>query len=142
MEKCVVWRALLGGVAFLVMVVGAPWGALGDEEQARHEAAAGEQWYERHCVPCHGPGGQPGEAVSSRTKEPVDLRTYAKRNDGRIPTGRFLQIMTSAPEPNPHTAVWEAMRREVSVEGPGRSSVAARGRAMLILQYLRTVQVE
>jgi hypothetical protein len=57
---------------------------------------AGKVWYEKYCMPCHGAGGAPGKAVSSATKEPVDLRTYVQRHGGKFPANDWLAVIADA----------------------------------------------
>ena len=96
--------------------------------------------YDKYCTPCHGPGGAPGSAVFVKSKEPVDLRTYVQRHGGKFPSGDWLSVVFGQPPHNPHTAVWERIRRD---EGGGTGSEAvARGKVRSIADYILSIQTK
>lgn len=99
---------------------------------------AGKLRYEKYCMPCHGPGGAPGSAVNSETKEPVDLRTYVERNGGKFPAGNWLAVVAGGNPGSIHTKIWEQIRDAQT----GSSAPTAEGRAAVasIANYVRSIQ--
>ena len=102
--------------------------------------AYGSMWYEKYCTPCHGVGGAPGSAVFAQTKQPVDLRTYVARNGGTFPTGEWLAVVFAEPPQNPHTEVWERIRRDET--GGTIHEVGARGKVRSIADYVLSIQAK
>lgn len=117
-----------------------PFRARATDELQQARIEMGRIWYQKYCTPCHGPGGIPGAAVSSATKQPVDLRTYVQRNGGKFPSGKWLSVVF-APQPgNVHTAVWEKIR-SVNTESM-QSDAVARGVVANIAEYVISIQKE
>src|SRR5262249_43538016 len=82
-----------------------------EDEIDQSLSAAGKVHYDRYCTPCHGAGGAPGKAVSSSTKQPVDLRTYVERHGGTFPAADWLAVLADARPGGPHAAVWRSIRQ-------------------------------
>lgn len=98
----------------------------------------GRIWYEKYCTPCHGVGGGPGEASFVATKQPIDLRTYVHRHGDKFPAADWLMVVINKPPQNPHTRVWEELRRH---EGGGIADEAAtRGKVRSIAEYIMSIQ--
>ena len=101
-------------------------------------SGAGKVWYDKYCTSCHGPGGAPGKAVSSTTKQPVDLRDYVARKGGQFPAADWLAVMQDVRPGGPHARVIEKIREH---EGGGLASeAAARGVVGSIARYVNSIQ--
>ncbi len=112
----------------------------GAQDQPSSTPGIGRTLYEKYCTPCHGRGGAPGSAVFVKTKQPVDLRTYVQRHGGQFPSGDWLAVVFGEPPHNPHTAVWERIRRD---QGGGTGSEAvARGKVRSIADYILSIQTK
>jgi hypothetical protein len=101
---------------------------------------AGKVWYEKYCTPCHGPGGAPGKAVSRATKEPVDLRTYVQRHDGKFPVHDWLAVIADARPGGEHAKVWRTIKQTQG--GTVGKDTAARGVLGSIARYIISVQTK
>ena len=101
---------------------------------------AGKVWYDKDCTPCHGAGGAPGTAVSSATKQPVDLRTYVKRHGGKFPASDWIAIVTDTRPASVHAPVWEKFKQ--SQAGSLQSEAAARGIVGTIARYVNSIQTK
>jgi hypothetical protein len=101
---------------------------------------AGKVWYEKYCMPCHGAGGAPGDAVSSATKERVDLRTYVQRHGGKFPVNDWLAVIQDARPGGVHAKVWRTIKQGQA--GAGGKEAAARGVLGSIARYIMSVQTK
>jgi hypothetical protein len=97
-------------------------------------------WYEKYCMPCHGAGGAPGEAVYGATKEPVDLRTYVQRHGGKFPANEWLAVIADIRPGGPHAKVWRTI--EQAQGGVAGKEAAARGVLGSIARYVVSVQTK
>jgi len=111
-----------------------------EDEIDQSLSAAGKVHYDRYCTPCHGAGGAPGKAVSSSTKQPVDLRTYVERHGGTFPAADWLAVLADARPGGPHAAVWRSIRQAQA--GTTGSSAAARGTVGQIARYVMSIQAK
>jgi len=111
-----------------------------DDEIDQSLSAAGKVHYDRYCTPCHGAGGAPGKAVSSSTKQPVDLRNYVERHGGTFPAADWLAVIADARPGGPHAAVWRSIRQANA--GTTGSSAAARGTVGQIARYVMSIQTK
>ena len=94
------WRADVQLIA-LAVTFGISW-VVPNLVRAQNETeiasvGTGRIEYEKYCTPCHGPGGSPGSAVYRKTKQPIDLRTYAQRHGGQFPRGKWLAVVFGSP---------------------------------------------
>ena len=140
--RVVRWRCAIGMIVMAVTVIGGGIGAscAGAQESPSPAANAGRIWYEKYCTPCHGAGGGPGEAVFVKNKQPIDLRTYVQRHGGKFPSGDWLMVVMAEPLQNPHTEVWERIRRE---DGGGTDSqTVGRAKVRSIADYIVSIQVK
>lgn len=101
---------------------------------------AGKVWYEKYCMPCHGPGGAPGKAVAGTTKEPVDLRTYVQRHGGKFPVNDWLAVIADARPGGVHANVWRTIKQTQG--GAAGKDTAARGVLGSIARYIMSVQTK
>jgi mono/diheme cytochrome c family protein len=111
-----------------------------EDEIDQSLSAAGKVHYDRYCTPCHGAGGAPGTAVSSSTKQPIDLRTYVQRHGGTFPAADWLAVIADARPGGPHAAVWRSIRQAQS--GTTGSAAAARGIVGQIARYVMSIQAK
>lgn len=98
----------------------------------------GRVWYEKYCTPCHGVGGGPGEATFVASKQPIDLRTYVHRHGDKFPAADWLMVVINKPPQNPHTKVWEDLRRHEA--GGIAEEAATRGKVRSIADYIISIQ--
>jgi mono/diheme cytochrome c family protein len=133
--------ARLGGLALaLAIAAGMSSRVLAADEIDDALSTAGKVWYEKYCMPCHGPGGVPGDAVYSATKEPVDLRTYVQRHGGKFPANDWLAVIADARPGGVHAKVW----RTITAAQPGVAGKDAIARGVLgsIARYVMSVQTK
>jgi hypothetical protein len=98
----------------------------------------GRVWYEKYCTPCHGVGGGPGDATFVASNQPIDLRTYVHRHGDKFPAGDWLMVVINRPPQNPHTKVWEDLRRHEA--GGIAEEAATRGKVKSIADYIMSIQ--
>ena len=103
-------------------------------------SGAGKIWYGKYCIPCHGADGAPGTAVSSTTKEPVDLRSYVQRHGGQFPAHDWLAVIADARPGGVHAKVWRTIVQ--SQPGAAGKDTAARGVVGSIARYVASVQTK
>jgi mono/diheme cytochrome c family protein len=119
--------------------------AIGDRALAADDidealSGAGKVWYDKYCTPCHGAGGAPGTAMSSTTKQPVDLRSYVVRHGGKFPAADWLALIADARPGNLHTKVWETIKEAQA--GVTSNETAARGVVGSIARYVNSLQTK
>jgi mono/diheme cytochrome c family protein len=103
-------------------------------------SSAGKVWYDKYCMPCHGPGGAPGTAVASATKQPIDLRTYVKRHGGKFPAADWLAVIADTRPASVHAAVWDTIKQ--AQVGALQNDAAARGVVSAIARYVNSIQTK
>ena len=113
----------------------------GKEDPKVAQAGAGP--FARNCATCHGVAGAgDGPTAASLATPPPDLRSIARRNDGRFPTLRVARAIDGRDRPGAHGSrdmpIWG--RRLRAPGGVGRDAVV-RGEVMLYVEYLRSIQV-
>jgi hypothetical protein len=122
-------------------VLGLPNCVRAEDELQKALSEAGRIWYEKYCMPCHGPGGAPGSSVYPDSKQPVDLRTYVQRHGGKFPAGEWIAVITGAQPGRVHSEVWEKIRRGHAASGPS-GNIEARGIVAAIAEYVISVQTK
>jgi mono/diheme cytochrome c family protein len=132
------WTAAVLTAAALATVSCISARPIGAADQQTVSAASGRIAYDTYCTPCHGPGGAPGSAVFDGTKQPVDLRTYVQRHGGTFPSGDWLSVVFAQTPHNPHTAIWERVRRDETAAGG--TETTARGKVRAIADYIVSIQ--
>lgn len=132
------WTAAALSAAAIALVAGLPARPVEAEGQATPLPGDGRIWYEKYCTPCHGPGGAPGKAVFKTSKEPVDLRTYVQRHGGTFPSGDWLSVVFAETPHNPHTAIWDRLRRDEN--SAGGNETTARAKVRSIADYIVSIQ--
>ena len=134
-------RSSLGLVALAIVLATGTIARVHAEDQIDQALSeGGKASYDKYCTPCHGAGGAPGKAVSSTTKQPVDLRTYVQRHGGTFPAADWLAVLADARPGGPHAAVWRSIRQGQA--GTTGSAAAARGIVGEIARYVMSIQVK
>jgi mono/diheme cytochrome c family protein len=131
----------------LVVASAAPGAA--EEPEARPGnllASQGEKLFLRHCAVCHGVGGRgDGPAASALAKPPADLTGIAARRGGSFPAADLASIIDGRFELSAHGTrempIWGSRLGEPIAEGTSGEEVA-RGRIDLLVEYLKTLQVQ
>ncbi len=126
----------------LVVVLGCltPVRSYAGEEVRDPRIEKGRVSYEKYCTPCHGAGGAPGSAVFAATKKPVDVRTFAERNGGKFPTGRWWDVAFSPKPGNVHAEVWERIHNDQ--RDTAERDAMTRGVIVNIEDYVISIQKE
>jgi mono/diheme cytochrome c family protein len=100
--------------------------------------------YRRYCGACHGAGAQgDGPVASALGERPIDLTRLAKQNDGSFPFGRVVEAIDGTMSVRAHGVsempVWGEVFRAQSA-WPVERHIDARGKIVLITEYLRSIQ--
>jgi hypothetical protein len=128
-------------ISFGITLAVAPGGrALAADEIDHALSSAGKVWYDKYCTPCHGVGGAPGNAVSTETKKPVDLRTYVQSHGGKFPAADWLAVIADARPGGVHAPVWETITKAQA--GAPQQDAAARGVLGSIARYVVSIQTK
>lgn len=105
-----------------------------------------QKLYLRYCSACHGEKGKGDGVVSGfMTPKPTDLTQIAKKAGGKFPFYDTIRIIdgrqTVRAHGDPDMPVWGSLFREE--EGVSDyAEAAARGRVVMITEYLETIQVK
>src|SRR5574341_2266508 len=111
----------------------------------------GQRYYKQYCASCHGADAKGnGPMAAALQKPPTDLTQLAKKNGGNFPYGEVHDILEGQAGIAAHGSndmpAWgdEAFTSgELSREVGGAASIyARRGRAMMLLEYLRSIQAK
>lgn len=107
-------------------------------------ADMGRVYFARHCAACHGADARgDGPAAEALRKRPADLTRIAERRDGRFPEGEIAQFIDGRLAVPAHGArempVWGERFAE-AVPDPGLGDEIARGKLLMLVEYLKTVQ--
>jgi len=124
----------------IALAIGVSARALAADEIDDALSGAGKVWYDKYCTPCHGPGGAPGNAVASATKQPVDLRTYVKGHGGKFPTSDWIAIIADTRPASVHADVWDTIKQ--AQVGALQNDAAARGVVSAIARYVNSIQTK
>jgi len=106
----------------------------------------GQEAYQRLCASCHGMDGRgAGPAAEALDPAPADLTRIAARRDGDFPVAAILRLIDGRDPVVAHGSrempIW-GERLQEGVE-PGLAGEAeARGKALLLVEYLRSIQTE
>jgi mono/diheme cytochrome c family protein len=104
----------------------------------------GAALYRRYCGACHGPGGRGDGAVAPALGEqPIDLTQLAKENDGTFPFERTARAIDGTTSVRAHGVsempVWGEVFHAMP-DWPLERHIDARGKIVLITEYLRSIQ--
>lgn len=122
-----------------VLVLGLVGSALAAESNDTHR-----RLYLRYCGACHGPAGRgDGIAGTVMRPKPADLTQIAKQNNGEFPFPRVIEVIDGRnmvrAHGDPNMPVWgEILEDQAGWDAARR--IEARGRIMLITDYLRSIQ--
>lgn len=133
-------RVVMAGVALLLMIITTRSGvaaAQGDD--------FGRRFYLQYCSACHRPNGHGDGVVSQFMRpRPADLTQLAQKAGGKFPFYDVIRIIdgreTVRAHGDPDMPVWGTILESEEHDSPGRHEVA-RGKIILITDYLRTIQV-
>jgi mono/diheme cytochrome c family protein len=100
--------------------------------------------YLRYCGACHGPAGKgDGIAGTVMRPKPADLTQIVKQNNGDFPFLRVVDVIdgrnTLRAHGDPNMPVWGEIFEE-QADWDAARRIEARGRIMLIADYLRSIQ--
>jgi mono/diheme cytochrome c family protein len=107
-------------------------------------ADMGSELYLQYCASCHGVDGQGrGPAAGALKVRPADLTRIATRRDGAFPDGEIARVIDGRFAPAAHGTrempVWGARFGE-RVPEAGLSEEIARGRVLVLVEYLKSIQ--
>jgi mono/diheme cytochrome c family protein len=143
------------GPAVALFTVLAAATVLADEapRQARDEArfknlmlSLGEREFATHCAVCHGTDAHgDGPAAKALRTPPADLTRIAARRGGSFPDAEIAEKIDGRLEVTAHGSrtmpVWGVhLATPIAVDASGAE--VARGRIDLLVEYLRSIQVE
>jgi mono/diheme cytochrome c family protein len=106
----------------------------------------GRAVYLRYCGACHGPGGRgDGIAGTFMRPKPTDLTQLAKDNKGEFPFVRVMEDVdgrnTVRGHGDPQMPVWGETFADQATWGIERRA-EVRGKLMVIIEYLRSIQAK
>jgi len=135
-----------GSIAGLLIVASALAGVAGAKEieHDRVLAEMGVEYYVQYCASCHGVDGKgSGPAAASLKSPPADLTRIAARRGGRFPDGEIARFIDGRFAPGAHGSrempVWGERFGERIPEA-GISEEVVRGRVLVIVEYLKSIQ--
>ncbi len=109
----------------------------------RTAATSGQQMYANYCAPCHGTDGKGnGPAASALKKQPTDLTTLARMNQGKFPEAHIVGVLQFGADVPAHGSA------EMPVWGPilgkmGQSrSQEKQLRISNLTRYLQSIQAK
>ncbi len=129
------------------LIVGLALGlALSGAAAADEGERTGELEFTKYCSSCHGANATGvGPVAEVLDPKPADLTRIAARREGVFPEVEIQRIIDGRDPVRAHGAkqmpVWGEIFRGELGPGPAGES-AARGKAWLIIRYLKTIQVE
>lgn len=105
----------------------------------------GEPYFRSYCAPCHGISATgDGPAASSLTTPPADLTRIAARRGGQFPDGEIAQFVDGRFQVDAHGTrampIWGSAFAG-DVPDAGLSDSIARGKILVIVEYLKSIQV-
>ena len=108
----------------------------------------GKALYEKYCQSCHGADGKGDGPVAADLKtKPADLTQLARQNGGEFPFAATVNAVDGRTRIRAHGSsempVWgERLQAEITNPGETRKEARVRGTIRLIVDYIRTMQVE
>jgi mono/diheme cytochrome c family protein len=135
----------MGALAAALLALGAMPGGAEEQEAGATRADIGAELYQQHCGACHGIYGDGKGPVAPVLREaPSDLTRIAARRGGIFPEAEMMRvidgrdpIVSHGPRDMP---VWGKRFAEGMAPSAG-AEAARRGYAMLLVEYLKTIQV-
>ena len=137
----------IAGVAFTVAIAFLAAAAIAETAVTDYDrvlADIGSEYYERLCASCHGDNGRGrGPAAGALKVRPADLTRIAARRGGKFPSGEIARIIDGRFEVEAHGTrempIW-GQRFGERVPEPGVSDSIVRGRILVLVEYLRSIQ--
>ena len=141
MGRIVSW---LGWLGIATLVVAAPAWADQDEVD-RVLADMGSEYYQRYCASCHGIEAKGDGPVAAVLKPPPkDLTRIAARRGGKFPDGEIARYVDGRFETTAHGSrsmpVW-GESFGANIPEAGVSDEVVRGRILVLVEYLKSIQV-
>ena len=135
-----VGAGLLGCCGLLLLASG----AIADAEPDPLLAEMGEPYFARYCSACHGPQGRgDGPVAETLRTRPPDLTQIASRRGGRFPDSEIAQRVDGRFAVPAHGSrempVW-GERFSEAVPEPDIGDEIARGKVILLVEYLKSIQ--
>ena len=134
--------AALAGIIVLVSPSSTP----GAEPLAQLKVPSGDELYREHCAQCHGADATGNGPMAEDLKiKPADLTAISKRNDGKFPAGRIVEVIRYGGNVPGHGSqvmpIWGAVFNEEG--GRGRVGNAYSRQAVIELKrYLESIQAK
>lgn len=117
-----------------------------DSQRSYQKMLTGKGLYLRYCSACHGIDGRGDGTVAPYLKpKPTNLTLLAKNNDGNFPLSRILDVVDGTTAVRAHGESAMPVWGEVFLpnpKAPVEQQIDARGRLLLITEYLRSIQVK
>lgn len=118
--------------------------------QGRPKVDLGKQEYEANCAGCHGPTGKGDGSFTLllAKKDPVDLTTLARKNNGVFPMQRVYEVIDGRQPLQSHgprdMPIWgldyQAKAAAFIPEEPYDPEVYVRGRILALVEYIHRLQ--
>lgn len=118
---------------------------------AEEKIDLGKTEYEFNCAHCHGAGGKgDGPTAGFLTPRPADLTGLAKANGGILPVVRIYDSITGKQRTKGHgslempafSTVYGLKAGEYYVDVPYDAEAFARGRILVLIEYINRLQEE
>jgi mono/diheme cytochrome c family protein len=146
MRRWGMWGSVLGW-ALQAMAVSTALAGDGAEEPP-HPALVemGQELFVQYCASCHGSGARgDGPAAGALKTQPADLTRIAARRGGSFPAGEIARKIDGRFAPEAHGTrempVWGSTFTS-QIPDAGVSEEVSRGRIAVLVEYLKTIQVE
>jgi hypothetical protein len=139
LKNTVLHRVSFGPIAAIALFLCLPTRGAATEPESPDKAT-----YTRYCSSCHGYDGKgKGPVANVLTTKPTDLTEIAKKAGGDFPMMKVIQSIDGSVLVRGHgetdMPVWgERFRAESAA--PSSRQAEARGRILLIAEYLRSIQ--
>jgi mono/diheme cytochrome c family protein len=133
-------KALFCGSMLMALLIAGP--ALAGENHGN----AAKATYLQYCSSCHGDGGKGDGVVSGFLRpKPTDLTKLSKGNGGNLPYGALMQVIDGRTSirahGDPDMPVWGEVFKAEAGASIAKEAVV-RGKVLLIIEYLNTIQAK
>lgn len=134
-------RLRRAGLSWLALVAWLPGAANADDSVL---VEVGRSYFVQYCSSCHGVDARGnGPVAASLRTPPVDLRRIAARRGGHFPAAEIAEKIDGRSEVASHGSrempVW-GRRFGAPVVSGGTSEEVVRGRLLILVEYLRSIQ--
>ncbi len=136
------WRR--SGMAAIAGWLLASWLVAANADEPASVVDVGRGMYEQYCSACHGDDGRGhGDFAELLRAPPPDLTELAKRHGGRYPELEIAEVIDGRralrAHGDPEMPIWGERFAEQASRAQG-SETALRGRVMVLVEYLRSIQ--